>query len=306
MRISVWGPVIAFTVIGGLTPVFGKLAVSQWPWMTLAWLRFGVAGLLLCATARMMGKRSVLTRRNLARFLGLAALCVPINQFGFLLGLKLANASHAGVFYALNPVLIFWGALIAGQSRFRVDLLAASLLAFLGAVAVTFSGGAGASPAPPEDMLKGDALLLLAIVSWSAFSVLSRPMVQRYGPIETLSTVFILGAILHTPLAMMDVGQFEPSRITRSGWVGAAYLTLITSYFNYMLWYWVIARHDITRVAVVTNCHFVITVIAGVVFQDDPLTMLFVVGCVLILAGILLATRKKGHTALRPVRHFEE
>jgi drug/metabolite transporter (DMT)-like permease len=99
----VLGFLILFTCIGGLTPVFGKLAVSEIPWMTLAWVRFGTAGVLLALTQRAMGGRLPLSRATIAPLLGIAALCVPINQLGFLLGLRLANAGHAGVFCALNP-----------------------------------------------------------------------------------------------------------------------------------------------------------------------------------------------------------
>lgn len=293
MRFSILAPVILFTIIGGLTPVFGKYAVTQWPWMTLAWMRFGVAGLMLAVTARILGRRLPLTKSNLAVFAGLGALCVPINQTGFLLGLKLANASHAGIFYALNPILVFWGALFAGQSRFRADLLIASLLAFAGAAAVVLSSDGASMLSVSGEMAAGDLLLFLAIVSWSAFSVLSRPVILRYGVIETLSTVFLIGAVMHTPLALLDIHRLDLGAVTATGWAGILYVTLVTSYINYMLWYMVITRHDITRIAVVTNCHFVVTVAVAVIFQGDPISGLLAVGCVLILGGIVLATRPR-------------
>ena len=300
MRFSIIAPVIAFTVIGGLTPVFGKLAVNELPWMSFAWMRFGTAGVLLAVTARLLGKRLPLTGRNLAAFVGLGALCVPINQAGFLLGLKLAGASHAGIFYALNPILVFAGALLLGQARFRADILIASLLAIGGAVAVTLSANPSSTSPVGGSMVPGDLLLLLAVASWSAFSVLSRPLIRRYGAIETLCTVFLLGALLHTPLALRDIARFDPSAVTARGWIGAAYLTLVTSYINYMLWYWVIARHDITRVAVVTNCHFLVTVSVSTVVLHEPVGALFAIGCVLMLCGVMLATRPAARRRPQP------
>jgi drug/metabolite transporter (DMT)-like permease len=219
----VLGFLILFTCIGGLTPVFGKLAVSEIPWMTLAWVRFGTAGVLLALTQRAMGGRLPLSRATFTPLLGIAALCVPINQLGFLLGLRLANAGHAGVFYALNPVLIFWIGLALGRGVFRWSLCAATLLAFAGAVCVVASSGDLAAGDAKPDLLAGDLLLLLAIVSWALFSLLSKPYVQRHGAVGTLAAVFLLGTLLHTPFMLLDVGQVDWAAITWRGWLGAGF-----------------------------------------------------------------------------------
>jgi drug/metabolite transporter (DMT)-like permease len=288
----VLGFLILFTCIGGLTPVFGKLAVSEIPWMTLAWVRFGTAGVLLALTQRAMGGRLPLSRATITPLLGIAALCVPINQLGFLLGLRLANAGHAGVFYALNPVLIFWIGLALGRGVFRWSLCAATLLAFAGAVCVVASSGDLAAGDAKPDLLAGDLLLLLAIVSWALFSLLSKPYVQRHGAVGTLAAVFLLGTLLHTPFMLLDVGQVDWAAITWRGWLGAGFITLVTSYLNYLLWYVVISRHDMTRASVVVNANFLITIAVGWAFLGETVNRLFFAGALLVLAGIALVTHE--------------
>jgi len=284
--------ILAYMIIGGLTPVFGKMAVDEIPWRVLAWARFGTAGVLLLATARLQGRRLPSIRRHWPALVGVAILCVPANQYGFLRGLELANASHGGIFYALNPVLVFWGALLLRQNRFRWSLCIASILAFAGAAAVSLSTGETSVFDVDARMVRGDVLLFLAIATWSSFSLLSRPLVRRHGAIETLSAVFLLGTLLHTPIALADLSSVDLGAITWRGWLGAGYLTLITSYMNYLLWYVVITSHDITKASVIVNANFVITVLVGWAFQHDPINRLFLLGCGLTLAGIALVIRE--------------
>lgn len=283
---------VAYMIIGGLTPVFGKWAVAEIPWGLLAWFRFGIAGVLLTVTLRARGKKLPLTRKNVVGFLLVALICVPLNQMSFLVGLKQANASHAGIFYAMNPILVFWGGLLLGQATFRLDLFWASVLSFAGAVLVTLSTGEGGGWSVDPKMLRGDLLLFVAILTWSGFSLLSKPLIAKHGPLATLASVFLLGTVLQTPFAVWDgVQHWASFSISTNGIVGFAYLTLITSYVNYMLWYVVIARHDLTRTSVLVNAHFLITILGGWLFQGDPVNALFLLGGACTLSGIALVAR---------------
>ncbi len=283
-----------YMLIGGLTPVFGKWAVAEIPWGLLAWFRFGIAGSLLALTLRLRGRSLPVTRDNIKPFLGVAILCVPLNQLSFLVGLKWANASHAGVFYAMNPVLVFWGGLLLGQSVFRIELFWASLLSFAGAALVTLSTGEGGGFSIDPKMLCGDLLLLMAIATWSTFSLLSKPLIEKHGPLATLASVFLLGTLLQTPFAIWDgVNHLASLSISKSGIIGFCYLTLITSYVNYLLWYVVIARHELTKTSVLVNANFLITIFAGWLFQGDKLNALFLIGGACTLLGIVLVVRDR-------------
>ncbi|HNO79429.1 MAG TPA: DMT family transporter [Phycisphaerae bacterium] len=283
-----------YMLIGGLTPVFGKWAVAEIPWGMLAWFRFGIAGSLLAMTLRLRGRKLPVTRANLKSFLGVALLCVPLNQLSFLIGLKFANASHAGIFYAMNPVLVFWGGVLLGQSVFRLELFWASMLSFGGAALVTLSTGEGGGWSIDPKMLTGDLLLLMAIVTWSTFSLLSKPLIAKHGALATLASVFLLGTLMQTPFAVWDfVHHIGAMSITSRGVLGFGYLTLITSYVNYMLWYVVIDRHELTKTSVLVNANFLITIFFGWLFQGDQVNALFVVGGACTLLGIVLVIRDR-------------
>ncbi|MDO8629741.1 MAG: EamA family transporter, partial [Phycisphaerales bacterium] len=87
-----------------------------------------------------------------------------------------------------------------------------------------------------------------------------------------------------------DLAAFDVSRVTWQGWTGLAFITLVTAYLNYLLWYIVTARFDVTRSAVVTNAHFLVTVFVEAAFFGQRLNAWVFAGSAVLLSGIVLAT----------------
>ena len=295
----------ATTLIAGLTPIAARMATAELPPLTLAFFRFGSAGFLLVLTAKALGLRWSITPANRKLIIGLGVLCVPINQFGFLVGIKLANASHAGIAYALVPVLVYWISLLLGRTPLTLRMVLASAVAFAGAIVVDLSTGQITSrPAHfGLSVFVGDLLLLSAALSWSLFAVLSQPLVRELGAVQTLTSVFLIGALWQIPLVAADAIWFDLSTfqlvgVTWRGWAGLAYITLVTAYLNYLLWYLVTARYDVTRSSVVTNTHFLITVIIEAAWFHQRLSAWVAVGSAFLLLGIVLATSRNDKEAV--------
>jgi drug/metabolite transporter (DMT)-like permease len=289
----------ATTLIAGLTPIAARMATAELPPLTLAFFRFGAAGVLLVLTAKALGLRWSITPANRRLIIGLGVLCVPINQFGFLVGIKLANASHAAIAYALVPVLVYWISLLLGRTPLTLRMGLASAIAFAGAAVVDLSTTQAISrPASfGLGVFVGDLLLLSAALSWSLFAVLSQPLVKELGAVQTLTSVFLIGTLWQIPLVAadalwFDLSTFQLASVTWQGWAGFAFITLVTAYLNYLLWYLVTARYDITRSSVVTNTHFLITVIIEASWFQQRLSGWVAVGSALLLLGIILATSK--------------
>lgn len=280
---------ILMVLIGGATPIAGRMAVREFPPLTAAWFRFGIAGILLWLTLRARGQRLPFTRKDLPTLLGLALLCVPINQAGYLGGLKLSNASHAALFYALNPVMVFWLSLMLGRNTFQPVMLVAAFLAFLGAACVLWPNLSWSAPGgSTKTMLLGDLLLLSAAMSWSMYIVASKKALGTFGPLPTLTAVFLLGALLQTPLGLYSLGDLDWSALTLRGVGGFAFITVVSSFLGYLMTYAVLSRHDATRAMIFVNAQFLVTILFEWILFRDPLSAPFIVGSFLIFAAIVL------------------
>jgi drug/metabolite transporter (DMT)-like permease len=152
-------------------------------------------------------------------------------------------------------------------------------------------------------LIIGDGLLLSAAVSWSVFAVLSQPLVKELGAVQTLTAVFVIGTVWQMPLVVadglwFDLSTFDLARVTWRGWTGFGFITLVTAYTNYLLWYLVTARYDVTRSSVVTNAHFLITVLVEAAWFQQRLSGWVAVGSALLIVGIVLATSRPDATPI--------
>ncbi len=286
------------TLIAGLTPIAAQMATRELPPLSIPLVRFGTAGALLAMTARLLRLGRPIRRSLWPMLVGLGVLCVPINQVGFLVGIQKSSATHAGIAYALVPLLVYWISLALGRTQWTNRLGLASVLACAGATMIVLATVEPTSEtaSTTRGVIVGDVLLLSAAISWSLFVVLSQPIVKEVGAVLTLSIVFLLGSASQVPLVAADgiwfeLAAFQLANVTWQGWVGLAFITLITAYGNYLLWYIVTAKFDITRSAVVTNAHFCVTVLVEAMFFGQRLSVQVLVGAVVLLGGIVLATR---------------
>ena len=285
------GLVSLIVCIAGLTPVAARDAMKEMPPFSTGLVRFAIAAGLLTSTwlawrraesklARPIG------RRDWPLFLLAAALCVPVNQACFLKGVKLANASHAGLFYGLNPVLVYLFTLALGRTRRSVRMGLAAVLAFLGAAAIAWTG---LRTEHRLSFFAGDLLLLGAIASWAAYTVAAVPLAARYGALRSVSIVLVAGVVLYTPAYLVDGRELDFAALSWRALGGFAFITLLTGYVNYLLWMVAWARIDVNRLAVATNTAPIISVAAAYFWQHEPLTGGLLVGAALILAAITLA-----------------
>lgn len=71
-----------------------------------------------------------------------------------------------------------------------------------------------------------------------------------------------------------------------------AYLGLVVSVLGYWLWYYGLARIPASNVAVFSNLQPVLVTIATVIVFGTSPSLLFFLGGILVLAGVLLTQRK--------------
>ncbi|MBP1771125.1 MAG: protein of unknown function transrane [Holophagaceae bacterium] len=284
---------LRFAVVMGLhtlisvgTFLLGKAAVDAIPTLALGLLRFLIAGAGFLVLARIRGlalwpvAKAEWRTYLLAGFLGVA-----VNQLAFLGGLAYTLPSHAALLYALTPTVVLLLAWVRGQERPGPRKLMGLALAFSG-VLVLFSGKAGGT-LPPRWIL-GDLLVLVAVVAWAGYTVMSRPLVQKHGAQRATTLSILFGLALFIPMGLVGLPKLAMATVPPLAWIGLVYLGLMTSVVSYLLWFHALAMKEPSRVAIATNGQPVATAVLAWLFYGQPITPAFAVGAVLVLGGVLL------------------
>lgn len=264
------------------THIIGKGAVMAIGPLAVALLRFAGASTALLLYQRLRGPWPGIDRRDIPKLLLLGFLVVPINQGFFLFGLARSTASHASLLYALTPLAVLLLARRMLGEGAVLAKLAGTAVAFLGVAIILLERGL----AHEREVLAGDIMILIAVFAWALYTVLSKPLTMRYGamPVTTWSivtgTVFTLPALL-IPGAVPPLGTIEPEV-----WGGILYLAIGTSVIAYPLWMYALRHLEASKVAITTNFQPILTAVLSWIFFRERFTPGFLIGAVLVLAGV--------------------
>lgn len=246
---------------------------------------FAALGALLWAlrsNERLLIRR--LSRRDALQLLLLGALAVPLNQWCFFTGVRMTAAANASLLYALTPVwtLLFSTALGLERLALRKSLGIAMALAGVVSVLLEKEFALGA-----EHVL-GNALLLCASIAWAGFTVLSKPLALRYGAPLTTALSMLIGWLLYIPLWLALGASLQEELLNWWLWAELAYMGLVTSGVGYLLWLIPLRHMEASRVAIFSTLQPVFTTLVTIPLFGFTPTLSFLLGGVLIIAGVVL------------------
>jgi drug/metabolite transporter (DMT)-like permease len=229
-------------------------------------------------------KRIRVQKKDLGMLLWLSIIAIPINQYLYLYGINYTLASNGALLYATTPafVLVLSKFLLHEKLTFKKILGVA--IAFTGVSIVIFEKGVDFS----SDYFFGNILILVAVLAWSLYAVQGKKMIMAYGAFHVSSLTIIIGGLLFVPIGLVPAFTYDISSISTQDWFGILYLALGTSVVGYVLWYYAIGKFETTKVAVFANIQPIFTTIMAIIFLQQPITPLLLIGGVITIAGVLL------------------
>jgi drug/metabolite transporter (DMT)-like permease len=265
------------------TPIFAKLSVAEISPISFGFIRFGVAALLFYVTLKVRKQNLKFEKKDYPLLLLLGLLCIPLNQFFFLTGIKLSYASHSGIIYSLNPVFAYMIAVSRKNEKFYFIKLVAILLTVIGIYFVFYEGFRKSGSAAT-----GDILLIIAVFTFSMYLSLGKGVIEKYGALKVTSFVFLAGSVFYIPLFLYDVHNFTLSGVTYKGIIGYLYLTIIVAYLAYFVWYYVLRTIAVSKVTTLSNISPLLTVFFSVIFLSEKISIFFIIGGVITIIGVLI------------------
>ncbi len=275
------------TVVWGGNLVAMKIALIGFPPFLQSGLRSILSGLLVFAWCRWQG--IALFGRDGTLWPGIMAGVMFALEFLLLYwGLATTTASHAVVLINTAPFVVALGAhfLLAGN-RLTASKTIGLIAAFLG-VCATMSEGL---MAPGAVTLIGDLLCFGGAVFWGATTVLVRATTLRSATAE--KTLLYQLAVSAPLLLAASVIASEPGITSAAPSVlaGFAYTVVIVAFISYTIWFWLVRTYPPTKVAAFTFLSPCFGVLLGHLMLGDPLSWTLGLGLLLVAFGIWLVNR---------------
>ena len=234
-------------------------------------------------------RREPLLEKDGTLWWGIAAGLLFASEFILIYwGLEFTNASRAVIFLYMSPFVVALGAqfFIPGEYLRKVQVLGLCC-AFVGIV-VAFEESLGF---PSRRMLIGDSMLAAAAVLWGATTVLIKASpLSRINPAKTLMYQLVISAVI---LPLGSLAKNEPGIFLMTPLIAGSlvYQTVWVAFITYLAWFWLIRHYPPSRLASFTFLTPLFGVIAGGLLLREPITGGLLLALVLVGAGIYLVNR---------------
>jgi drug/metabolite transporter (DMT)-like permease len=212
-------------------------------------------------------------------------------------GLEFTHASRAVIFLYMSPFVVALGAqlLIPGE-HLRMIQIVGLCCAFTG-IALAFRESLSFHA---HQMLIGDSMLAGAAVLWGATTVLIKASpLTKINPSKTLLYQLAVSAVV---LPVGSLALNEPGVVITTPLIVVclAYQIVWVAFITYLAWFWLVHHYPASRLASFTFLTPLFGVLAGGLLLNEPITNMLLISLVLVSTGIYMVNRPIPDQGLEP------
>ncbi len=276
---------IATQIFWGLSFLASSIGQETASPFVLMSYRFDIAIIALTVPV-LLGRRKLSLRDKSIKPLLLLGSMEPCLYFiGEQYGLKYSSAAFSGIMIAVIPIVTIIMAAVFLKERPSGKQWLFSALSIAGIIVITLAESGGGSIT-----FRGVALLSLAVVTGSAYSVVSCGLSGRFSVFERTYFMQMMGAVFFTTLALIENGGsvaavLAPAADTRF-LLSALYLALGASVAGYSLFNYSVSHAPMANVIIFQNLTTVVSVASGIIVLHERLTAVSFAAMAVVLIGI--------------------
>jgi drug/metabolite transporter (DMT)-like permease len=275
-------------IVWGSTFVVTKAAVEDFPPLTLAFLRFAIASLLLWQLARPRGGLGAALRKvRLRRLVLLAFAGVAVFTCSFNYAMVYGSAAQGALLYATVPAVVAIAAALFLKERLHGRRVLGIALSIAGAALIVLSGEERTATASAP--LLGAAFMLVAVLVWGLYTVAAKAL-ATLDQIVLIFAISTIGALLLVPASAIELAVVGIPAASARAWLGVIYLSVFASAGAYVLYSFALRELDASAVGAFNNIDPVVGLATAFLFLGESLTAVQGVGALVVLAGMWLAS----------------
>ncbi len=283
---------LTYATIIGLSFMFVKIALRSANPLDILVFRFSASFLAVIIAILFGWAKLNYSGDRLKKILPLAVL-YPLLFFAFqTFGLQYADSSEAGIIQASAPIFTLILATYILQEKSNIWQKFSILLTVFGVVYIIIMKGASFNITSIGDF-KGIILILLSALAFSGYSVMVRPLTKEFSSIELAFMMVIISFIGFNLIAIGQhlwagtISTFFSPLVNMEFLIAILYLGVLSSLITAVLTNYVLANLEASKMGVFANLGTVITIIARVVFLKEQIFYYHIIGCILIIGGVL-------------------
>jgi drug/metabolite transporter (DMT)-like permease len=275
----VWGANFAVTK-------FVLDAIDVGPFLFIRFLTMPLLGFALLAFIYRGRLATALPRRaDWPRFIAAGLIGHTLHVGIVTWGIDMSTAFSSSLVLTSGPLYTLLILALLGVERLKRQQIAGTLLAFAGIVLfLSDKFAAGFARAG-----LGDLVLLLASALFSIYTVIVKPLADRYGPLPLLVWTLAIGA---PPLVLITLPSFIAAplaAVPAAVWFGMLWAAGVSAFLGWLIWVWVNSVRGVARSAPLMYLMPPISGIVAWLMLGEQFSALKLSGAALTMAGVAWA-----------------
>ncbi len=279
-----WGLFVSLSLIWGASFLFMAIGLDAFHPGLVTWLRVGFGAAVMALIPRARTTKIADSRdRSRVGILGLVWVALPLTLFP--IAQLWIDSAVAGMLNGATPIFTALLATILLRALPGRLQMAGLAVGFVGIVAIALPSTGSSTTAAI-----GVIMVLVATVCYAVALNMIAPLQQRYGSLPVIARVMWVAAAAVTPFGIYGLTQ---SVFAWPSLLALLAVGVLGTGVAFVLMGTLSGRVGPTRSAFITYAIPVVAMILGVVFRDEIVAPVVVIGVALVIAGALLASRRE-------------
>jgi drug/metabolite transporter (DMT)-like permease len=280
----------AVAVIWALNFSIIKNSLAEIDPLSFNGLRFIFAAGLVWTVLLWRGETFRIPKKDWLPLIGMGLLGNLVYQGLFIIGIDFTLSANAAVMLGTIPVWVGLFSHFFKLEQMNVYKTLGVLFAFAGIVFII--GGGAEQFSMSSDTFIGDVIIVLAAMVWGGFTILSKPFLNRYTPIQFSAVMSSIGCVVLFAIGLPSMLTVEWSSVSYQAYGGIVYSGLLAIGAAYVIWNYGLQTVGAVHTATYQNLVPVLGLVFGIVLLGEQLTLAQYFGSALVIGGIGLSRKK--------------
>lgn len=286
MTLGIISLIIANFAGGAIIPLFIKLGVGEMPPIAFTVLRFIIAFLIILPVY--LKHQSFKIDKQNFKWVFITSVFFTINVGLYSVGIQFTNVIISQILYAFVPIIVaILGHFLLKEKVVKHEAIG-SVIAFSGLVFLISQSFGGQQNTFGNPL--GNLIILVAVVSWSFYIILSRKIANSSSQVSMTLSNFLVASVMLSVLVPFELKArlFSLSDISLLGIISLLIVAISSVVFINLLQAG-IKRTDAFIASLFTYIGPLSAAITAVPFLGEKITINLILGGVLILFGVFYA-----------------
>jgi len=278
---------ITAALLWGINYVTVKSVLNELPENSFLLIRFIIAVVLLLLYLVISGESISVRRPDIIKIFMLGVMGVGVYNIFWTVGIHLTTASNAALIVSTSPLFTQLYMQVIKKEEASIRRWIFMLLAFFG-IFLMICKSPGASLNLGSQFFIGNIMVFIGALLFAFYTIFAKPLLKYYSPVKLNALAMASGL----PLMIVYCTLSDPlviNNVSLITFFKMFYIIVFGTVVAYICWYTGIKKTGPVKVILFHYIVPVSSMILGVVFLGELLTIAQIIGGILALSGITIA-----------------